>query len=350
MPTPTIVGQSVDIKTDASIMQILQGIKGNELDADGWAGNGVLLQQISGYVSGFERLVNFHIGDWWNRGDRFDRVAIVTDKHWRGPSLKTCRNLGAIAARVEPERRRETLPYTHQAELARMAPREADRVMDDIEAQLRQGQALPPAVQMRQLSKSHRRGEREQEMGDRANRYPGPGGEKLYSVLLADPPWQYEPWDRDTGMDRSAENHYSCMTTEAICGLEVPAASNAVLFLWRTGPMAEAALQVAKAWGFQYKSEIIWDKGRVITGYWVRSRHEVLMLCTRGSPVAPAPGEQPESLIPVASTRRHSEKPMVFYEIIETMFPTASKIELFARHFRDGWDAWGNEAPQTKTA
>jgi len=133
------------------------------------------------------------------------------------------------------------------------------------------------------------------------------------------------------------------MTTDDICALEVPAADNAVLFLWATVPMLLEALAVMRAWGFTYKSHCVWAKGRAGTGYWFRNAHELLLVGTRGSIPAPAPGQQYCSVIELP-VGRHSEKPDGFVEMIEEMFPNIPAIELFARQPRIGWDAWGNEA------
>jgi N6-adenosine-specific RNA methylase IME4 len=170
-------------------------------------------------------------------------------------------------------------------------------------------------------------------------------GTKLYGVIYADPPWRFEPYSRDTGMDRAADNHYGTMTVEDICGLadRLPAAEDAVLFLWATVPMLPEALAVMSAWGFTYKSHFVWVKDRAGTGYWSRNKHEILLICTRGNIPAPAPGEQFASVVE-AESGKHSAKPAVFAEMIEEMFPNAQSLEMFARGPRLGWDTWGNEA------
>ena len=75
------------------------------------------------------------------------------------------------------------------------------------------------------------------------------------------------------------------------------------------------------AWGFTYRSHLVWVKDRAGTGYWARSQHELLLIGTRGSVPAPSPGSQPASVIE-APVGRHSEKPPIFAEIIEALFPT----------------------------
>lgn len=183
--------------------------------------------------------------------------------------------------------------------------------------------------------------------------------DKRYGVILADPEWRFEPYSRDSGMDRAADNHYPTSSLEAIKARPVAdiAADDCVLFLWATVPMLPQALEVMAAWGFDYKSHTIWRKadrkpsrrdghgGLVLgTGYWFRNAHELLLVGTRGAVPAPAMGMQHASMFD-APPLKHSAKPVEAYELIESYFPTLPKIELNAREARAGWDAWGFEAP-----
>lgn len=167
-----------------------------------------------------------------------------------------------------------------------------------------------------------------------------------FGVILADPEWRFEVYSRETGMDRSADNHYPTSETDKICERPVAdiAADDCVLFLWATVPMLPDAMRVMTAWGFTYKSHFIWNKDKIGTGYWNRNKHELLLVGTKGNIPAPAMGTQPQSVID-APVRLHSEKPQVFYLMIENYFPTLPKIELNARRRREGWEAWGLEAP-----
>jgi N6-adenosine-specific RNA methylase IME4 len=133
--------------------------------------------------------------------------------------------------------------------------------------------------------------------------------------------------------------------TSQIAAREVPsiAADDCVLFLWATAPMFLQAAEVMQRWGFEYKTNIVWAKDRVGTGYWVRNKHEHL-IGTKGDVPGPAPGTQFASLIE-AAVGEHSEKPTRFHELIEAYFPTVAKIELNARKAREGWARWGFEAP-----
>lgn len=193
--------------------------------------------------------------------------------------------------------------------------------------------------------KSLSRQQKEAELAERIKAASESLGEKRYGLVYADPPWRFEPYSRETGMDRAADNHYPTMDLSDIEQLNVPAAGDCVLFLWATAPMLQEALSVMSAWGFIYKSHIVWIKNRIGTGYWARNQHEILLIGTKGSVPAPLQGTQPASAI-AAPVSAHSAKPEIFAEIIEDLFPSLPKIELFARSARDGWDAWGAEAPE----
>jgi N6-adenosine-specific RNA methylase IME4 len=184
------------------------------------------------------------------------------------------------------------------------------------------------------------------------------GDPERFNVLYVDPPWQFAVYARESGLMRAADLHYETMETAAIMALEVPSAADCVLFLWATVPMLLDALAVMAAWGFTYKSQYAWGKRSIKMGHWARSRHELLLIGTRGKIAAPAPGEQFESLILpwleiddggrptiLAGPFEHSEKPDVFAEMIEAMFPGVARLEMFARKHRAGWTAHGVELP-----
>jgi hypothetical protein len=96
------------------------------------------------------------------------------------------------------------------------------------------------------------------------------------------------------------------------------------------------------AWGFTYKSHLVWVKDKRGLGYWGRNRHELLLIGIRGRVPCPAPGAQSASVIE-APRGRHSEKPDIFAEHIERWFPNVPKLEMFARNARPGWSYHGNE-------
>ena len=165
-----------------------------------------------------------------------------------------------------------------------------------------------------------------------------------FGVIYADPEWKFEFWS-DAGKNyASPDNHYPTSPLDDIKARPVAgiAADDCVLFLWATYPMITQALEVMEAWGFDYKSMFVWVKHKAGTGFWVRGQHELLLLGTRGKVPAPAPGAAWASVVQ-APVGKHSEKPAIFYEMIEGYFPNLPKIELNARQHRQGWTAWGNE-------
>jgi N6-adenosine-specific RNA methylase IME4 len=190
-----------------------------------------------------------------------------------------------------------------------------------------------------------RRAERERALGAWISSAPSLFVGEVYGLIYADPPWHFINYS-DAGMGKSAANHYPTMTLEAIKALEIPAAADSVLFLWSTTPMLGHAFEVLEAWRFAYVSAITWDKVHPGHGYWTRDRSELLLIATRGEIPAPAPGLQPESLFS-EPRGEHSVKPARVYAMLEAMFPTLPKLEVFARQgaaVRPGWNVWGFEA------
>ena len=168
---------------------------------------------------------------------------------------------------------------------------------------------------------------------------PPPAGQ--YNVIYADPPWRY---DFVESPNRAIENHYPTMALEDIAALDVPAADDAMLFLWTTAPKLHEAFTVMAAWGFEYRTSMVWVKTQLGMGKWLRNRHEHLLIARKGKGLpCPRAGTQPDSVLTAPRTQ-HSAKPDAFRRLIEEMTPNASRIELFARGAVPGWDVWGNEA------
>lgn len=173
-----------------------------------------------------------------------------------------------------------------------------------------------------------------------------------FRVLYADPPWKYG--DDRAGLekaDTAAAAQYPTMTTSAICELadhegrtvRQLAQPDAVLFMWATFPLLEDALQVIKAWGFDYKTAFVWDKERSNIGNYHDARAELLMIGVRGSCPIEISKRFPQ--VQALPRGRHSEKPEAFRELIDTMYPTGPRVELFRRGAAPkGWVIWGNES------
>jgi N6-adenosine-specific RNA methylase IME4 len=143
------------------------------------------------------------------------------------------------------------------------------------------------------------------------------------------------------------------MALDEICRLPVGdiAHENAVLFMWATSPKRAECHEVLKAWGFNYRTDMVWVKDKIGMGYHVRERHEALMIAKRGELPPPAVDARPDSVVE-APRLEHSAKPLVFYDIIDRMYPDVRKLELFERadetegHIgrRENWFGWGNQA------
>ena len=172
---------------------------------------------------------------------------------------------------------------------------------------------------------------------------------KKYSIIYADPPWQFSAWSNKA--QKHVSKHYQTMTIQDIKDLPVNelSAENAALFMWATFPNLPLALDAIKAWGFTYKtcaftwlkqnkksSSLFWGMG-----YYTRSNAEVCLLATKGKPL-PRMSHGVHSAI-VSPIEEHSKKPDEARNRIVDLFGDLPRIELFARQHADGWDCWGNE-------
>jgi N6-adenosine-specific RNA methylase IME4 len=220
------------------------------------------------------------------------------------------------------------------------------RAMTDAERQRkRRNEVAKKKKRAPLLAEQRRRQDREAELGARIEALP----DRRCGVIVADPEWRFQVWSEESGSGCSASAHYPTSGLDVIKSRDVRsiAAPDCVLFLWAIPPMLPEALAVMAAWGFTYKAHVVWLKDKIGLGYWVRSKHEILLIGTRGRIPAPAPGTQWESVI-TAPTGRHSAKPTIFLERIEQLYPTVPKIELNCRgKSRPGRDAWGAEAETT---
>ena len=165
-----------------------------------------------------------------------------------------------------------------------------------------------------------------------------------YPIIYADPPWRYE--NPPIGAtSRAIENHYPTMTLAEICALPVGelATDDALLYLWATAPKLAECFEVIRAWGFEYRTNMVWDKEKIGMGYHARNQHELLLICKRGNIPPPAAGTQPSSVYR-EPRGAHSAKPTFYHEMIEAAYPQLPKIELFCRSPRDGWAVWGNQS------
>lgn len=159
-----------------------------------------------------------------------------------------------------------------------------------------------------------------------------------FSTVYADPPWPYA----NTAARGAAENHYSTMTLDAIRGEPVKELITAAahLHLWTTNAFLHEAFDVIQAWGFRYKSCLVWIKPQLGMGNYWRVSHEYLLLGVRGS--LPFRDRTCRSWL-MARRTVHSRKPFAFRELIERVSP-GPYLELYGREElpRSNWTVYGN--------
>ncbi|WP_019647223.1 MT-A70 family methyltransferase [Novispirillum itersonii] len=180
-------------------------------------------------------------------------------------------------------------------------------------------------------------------------------GNKRYSTILADPPWRFENRTGKMAPEHRRLARYGTMSIEEICSLPVSdiADTTSHLYMWVPNALLPEGLQVLKAWGFTYKTNIVWHKlrkdggsdGRGV-GFYFRNVTELILFGVRGKnarTLAPA-----RSQVNYIGTRKreHSRKPDEQYELIQECSP-GPYLEMFARGVRAGWDVWGNQADET---
>jgi len=170
---------------------------------------------------------------------------------------------------------------------------------------------------------------------------------KKYSIIYADPPWDYGERTivRQKGKHGkvfSARKYYGLMCKEDIQKLKVPVTKDAWLILWATATKLPECLKLIEEWGFEYRTCAIWDKEHLGLGWFFRIQHEVLLIGKKGNP--PTPKVKVRSIFKEKRTI-HSKKPKCVISWIEKAFPNCDKLEMFARTKRQGWDVWGNEVP-----
>jgi N6-adenosine-specific RNA methylase IME4 len=174
--------------------------------------------------------------------------------------------------------------------------------------------------------------------------------DKNYGAILADPPWRFQNRTGKMAPEHKRLSRYTTLSLQEI--KEIPvwlvAAANSHLYLWVPNALIKEGLQVMEAWGFEYKTNLIWHKirkdggpdGRGV-GFYFRNTTEMILFGTRGNLRTLAKGRSQVNIIK-SCKREHSKKPDELYEIIEAC-STGPYLELFARGQRESWDQWGNE-------
>lgn len=167
-----------------------------------------------------------------------------------------------------------------------------------------------------------------------------------YELIVIDPPWGFDLYSKE-GAKKSALAQYDVMKDGDIRSMPVGnlASMNCLLYCLATAPQLPLAIECVKAWGFEYKSLLVWRKTtpagkiRMGTGYRVRTTGEVVVVATLGNPKQ---AHIPQTVFDGVA-REHSRKPDEFYAICDRVMPNARRADVFARQERDGWHSFGNE-------
>ncbi|MCB1933496.1 MT-A70 family methyltransferase [Accumulibacter sp.] len=179
-------------------------------------------------------------------------------------------------------------------------------------------------------------------------------GAQRFRTVLADPPWRFQNKTGKVAPEHKRLSRYQTMTLAAICELPVAeiCAETAHLYLWVPNALLPEGLRVMNAWGFAYKSNLVWHKvrrdggpdGRGV-GFYFRNTTEMILFGVHGKNARTlAPGRKQVNIIR-SMKREHSRKPDEQYALIESCSP-APRIELFARGTRAGWTTWGDQADE----
>ena len=188
--------------------------------------------------------------------------------------------------------------------------------------------------------------------------------DKKYNIIYADPPWQYDSrMAEGRGAKRSSsQDYYDVMSVEEICSLPINglAHEDCILFLWCTSPKMNIVFKVIESWGFSYKTfGFVWVKRNKVynsarailngglddfmgQGRWTRGNAEYCLIATKGNPKRISSKVRQIIYRPI---EQHSKKPDIVRDRIVELCGDVPRIELFARQSAQGWDCWGNQAP-----
>jgi N6-adenosine-specific RNA methylase IME4 len=293
-------------------------------------------ESVGVFIKRTHQASGWWLADWLrygdSRGDWQERLDQVVDAG--AMSAKTAANVRAIGA-IEPSRRRESVSFSHHAEVAGLAPAEQSHWLERAELEGWTQREL------RQNIRAFKRTKVIEGQAVLAGRY---------RVIYSDPPWSYtSSGSTADGSLRKAVETYPTMSIEDICRLPVAAHAhdNAVLFLWVTATHLledPGPREVIKAWGFTPKTGYVWDKVLGMPGSYSHVVHEHLIVATRGSCLPDVPTPQPKSVQTFRRQGEHSSKPAEFRKLITSMYTSGPYLELFGRERVDGWTVFGNDA------
>jgi N6-adenosine-specific RNA methylase IME4 len=176
-------------------------------------------------------------------------------------------------------------------------------------------------------------------------------GRGRFGTILADPPWRFSNRTGKMAPEHRRLSRYATMRLDDI--MELPVAQMVLpdshLYLWVPNALVPEGIEVMQRWGFKYKTNLVWYKtrkdggpdGRGV-GFYFRNVTELILFGVRGRTRTLAPGRRQTNIV-VTRKREHSRKPDELYDLIESC-SRGPYLELFARHHREGWTQWGDQA------
>lgn len=172
---------------------------------------------------------------------------------------------------------------------------------------------------------------------------------RSFEIIYADPPWDYKGQlqhaGKGSGDSGGALKHYPTVKTKDLMRLPIQKimAEDCLLFMWATSPHLDQAINLGKAWGFEWATiAFVWNKGKPNPGFYTMSENELCLVFKAGKIPNPRGARNIRQTIN-APRSIHSRKPEEARHRINAMFPDQKKIELFARTKAKGWRVWGNE-------
>jgi len=184
---------------------------------------------------------------------------------------------------------------------------------------------------------------------EKAHTNPIPLPEGKYKIVLCDVPYKYD-------YEVEGAPNYPTLSEEEIIDLKDKQgrpvtdifAGDTIIFFWAPLPKLEEALRIIQAWGFSYKTAIVWSKekegiSQQGTGHYIIATCELILVVTKGKPGVPLPKNRPLGILRAPRTKIHSQKPVILRHWIERMYPNEKYLELFARETAKGWTAWGDQ-------
>ena len=297
-------------------------------------------------LSRAERRISWCIGDWWRayKPAWGDRGKVATSEEWKDaglPEYATCRNTGAVCEAFDFARRRANLDFKHHAEVAALPPAEADALLHWAEETIATTGKPRSTREVRAKVGQRRNAIGAVPSSDTctiADLHDLATAGAKFGSIYADPPWLYD----NQGTRASTGNHYDGLTVDQLCELPVKqlAADDAHLHLWTTNAFLFEAPRIFAAWGFEFRSSMVWVKPQMGIGNYWRNSHEFLLTAIRGD----AKRFNDHSIMSWLECDRgqHSAKPEQVRSFIERASP-GPYLEMFGRRVAPGWTTWGNQ-------